>query len=143
MPKAKPKRGSGPVILEQFVEVTRRAGQTITELYPPNKEMLELKTKMDPPPTVVYRRFNFRGGVPPEYHWATSDAQNRRYGGGALQRMFIEDWEKAFPAEEDAPGGHLGPVHALIPRPQASGGCDCPVCERATRYWQARGVAVP
>ena len=78
---------SEPVVIEQFVEVTVLNGVTVTELYPPNSEMLQLLGKMDPPPDLVYRRFNFRGCVPSEYYWTTNDPGRWRYGGGCLQRM--------------------------------------------------------
>jgi hypothetical protein len=119
------------VVLEQFVEVTVRNGVTVTELYPPNSEMLELLAGMDPPPDRLYRRFNFRGSVPPEYHWATRDPLRWLYGGGALQRMRPAYWLGLIVEEELSGTGHLRPCREPMPRPAETGGCACHVCTAA------------
>jgi hypothetical protein len=120
-----------PVVLEQFVEVSVRKGITITELYPPTEEMLAEFAKMDPPPDLIYRRYNFRGCVPPEYRWATLDPTDWKYGGGALQRMQPSAWLAMVEEEKRTATGHLVACYEIMPRPEETGGCDCPVCTAA------------
>jgi hypothetical protein len=79
---------------------------------------------------LVYRRFNFVHGVPKEYRWATSDAQQIKYGGHAIQRLRQEDWRLLIAQEA---GGHMLACEYLMPRPESSGGCECSACRAAAR----------
>ena len=45
-----------PVVLDQWIEITRQDGKTVTTPYPPNKELERLRQEMDPPAVLVYRR---------------------------------------------------------------------------------------
>ena len=38
-----------PVVLDQWIEITRQDGKTVTTPYPPNKELERLRQEMDPP----------------------------------------------------------------------------------------------
>jgi hypothetical protein len=127
------------VTLEQWVEIEICEGRTVTTLYPPNEEMLKQLKEMDPKPQLVYRRLNFRGSVPPEYHWTTHDEERRANGGHGIQRMLVETWLTTIAGETD---GHLGPCFAPMPRPLSRGGCDCPTCTKARDYWERQGITV-
>ena len=116
------------VTLEQWVEVRIRDGKTETTLYPANEEMLKRKEKMNPPPSIVYRRLNFVHGVPMEYYWTTPDSRRRRNGGHGIQRMSVEDWLATIAEEARNGTGHVGPCKDPLPRPKERGGCECPSC---------------
>ena len=128
------------VTLEQWAEIEICEGRTVTTLYPANEEMLKRLEEMDPKPHLVYRRLNFRHGVPPEYYWATNSEAQRATGGHGIQRMRVETWLTTIAGEED---GHLGPCLEPLPRPLSRGGCDCTTCREAREYWERRGVTVP
>jgi hypothetical protein len=124
------------VTLEQWVEVDRRDGKTITTLYPSNAELRKKGQDMDPPPTLVYRRLNFRSAIPVEYHWTTKDPLRQERGGHCIQRMTLGTWF-IISRKEEACGPHLGPCGGIVPRPKARGGCDCPQCVAAMERLEA------
>ncbi|HMF75412.1 MAG TPA: hypothetical protein VK604_07085 [Bryobacteraceae bacterium] len=126
------------VTLEQWAEVEICDGRTKTTLYPSNQELAKKGKDMDPQPDMVYRRINFRGSVPIEYYWTTSDPTRRRRGGHCIQRMSVETWLKVSAIEELRTGKHLGPCGGILPRPPERGGCDCPQCTAATARLEAQ-----
>jgi hypothetical protein len=85
-----PKKRKKYTRLEQWVEVRIEDGNTVTKLYPSNEDLIEEGKEMLPPPDLIYRRINFPDGVPPEYYWASSDEQFRKYGGWGIQRMRVD-----------------------------------------------------
>jgi hypothetical protein len=97
------------VTLEQWVEVNVREGKTVTTLYPSNEELLKEREELDPPPELVYRRINFREGVPKEYYWTTDDALQRQRAWHGVQRMTFERWVVTIEKERQIGDGHLGP----------------------------------
>jgi hypothetical protein len=119
------------VTLEQWVEVESLNGKTVTTLYPSNAEMQKKGRDMDPQPTLVYRRLNFRSGIPVEYHWTTHDPLRRERGGHCIQRMSLATWLKIIVVEERIGVKHVGPCGGILPRPKERGGCDCPQCVAA------------
>jgi hypothetical protein len=125
------------VTLEQWAEVEIRGGRTFTTLYPSNAELRKKGQEMESRPDLVYRRINFRGPVPVEYHWTTSDPLRRRVGGHCIQRMSLESWLQVSALEECREGKHLGPCGGILPRPKERGECDCPQCAAATARLEA------
>lgn len=122
-----PKKMRKVTVLDQWVEIWREKGVTYTAVYPSNEQLIEAGKRMDPPPELIYRRFNFVNGVPEEYGWVGADAQTRKYGGVGIQRMTVETWLSL--TENEQPGTHVGPtLGGNLPRPNERGGCDCPVC---------------
>ena len=134
-----PKKKRKIQLLEQWVEVTIEDGQTVTRLFPSNKNLIEHGKTLLPPPELVYRRLNFPHGVPPEYEWTGLREKQKPLGGCGIQRMTTDQWldliEREAP-EIPRPGyrssfapQHIGPTGAgNLPRPKERGGCDCPVC---------------
>jgi hypothetical protein len=118
-----------PVIHEQWIEVLRKDGQTVTTFYPPNRELERLRLEMDPPPTLIYRRFNFVHGVPAEYMWSKPDEQTEINGGLFLQRIRVEDWPELMASERQQTGTHARGAPNHQPRPAAFGPCPCARCE--------------
>ena len=119
--------------LEQWVEVRIRDGQTVTRLHPSNEQLIEDGKKMWPPPDLVYRRFHFPDGIPPEYRWTApqDDTARLETGGAGIQRMTPDTWLEVIEREKLREDGHLGPTGiGNLPRPKERGGCDCPVCSR-------------
>lgn len=116
--------------LEQWVEVTVEDGKPVTNLYPPNQELLKHVQKQDSPPDLVYRRLNFPHGIPSEYHWtAKSSPELFESGGAGIQRMRFDTWLTVIEGEAATGTGHIGPTGAgNLPRPESRGGCDCYVC---------------
>jgi hypothetical protein len=125
--------------LQQWVEVTVRDGQTVTTYYPENEVMLKEMAELETKPTLVYRRLNFRQGVPREYWWVTRVEARRQNGGHGLQRLRLEDWLEAL--KNEAVTGHVSSVR-IVPRPRARGGCECESCTRSRRSWEELGVEV-
>jgi hypothetical protein len=82
---------------------------------------------MDPPYNIVYRRFHWVNGVPPEYYHVTSDPVRRRNGGASIERMTPETWHRTTQEEEKDPNRHCLPVPFLA-RPADRGICHCNVC---------------
>lgn len=116
-------------LLEQWVEVWVEDGITRTSLHPSNEELCKEAEKMDPPPELVYRRLNFRSGVPAEYMWTMPRKQALLYGGGGIQRMTVEQWLHVIALEKESGSEHIGPTGVgNLPRPNERGGCECPVC---------------
>ncbi|MBV9765771.1 MAG: hypothetical protein JOZ48_13075 [Acidobacteriaceae bacterium] len=110
-------------ILDQFVEITIENGQTLTNLFPSNDQLIEEGQAMDPPPEMVCRRLNFVNGIPPEYYWATQDEERRQHGGGGIQRMSIDTWLDLIDREQADPSGHIGPCGGNLPKPKERKGC--------------------
>lgn len=119
------------VRLEQWIEVHVVNGKTVTTLYPSNERLMEKGQAMLPPPEYVYRRICFPNGVPAEYNWTEPNAQTRQYGGLSIQRLTVETWLEAIEKEKiNNPEGHLRSAR-IVPRPEETGGCDCPACTGA------------
>jgi hypothetical protein len=114
--------------MEQWIEVRIEEDGTVkTTLYPSNEQLIEDGQEMWPAPELVYRRINFPDGVPPEYYWATSDEQVRKFGCCGIQRMTIDIWLETIDREKLRTDGHVGPTDVPnLPRPD--GTCTCPVC---------------
>ena len=129
------KKKERPVTHDQWIEISRKNGQTITKCYPPNAEFERLRLDMDPPAALIYRRFNFVNGVPEEYSWTHPPIQMKQFGGHYLLRLTIEDWLKVM-AEERLDGNRqVLPAHSQ-PRPAELGPCPCDRCtaEREAEY---------
>lgn len=117
--------------LEQWIEVRRMHGKTITKLFPSNEKLVKRGQEMLPPPQRVYRRINFPNGVPDEYLWlGVRDEHHRKNGGMCLQRMTINMWLDAIKKEALRGDGHIGPVFNL---PDEAGECECPCCSNSRR----------
>jgi hypothetical protein len=83
------KKKDRPVTHDQWVEITRKDGKTITTFYPPNAEFERRRLEMDPPPSLIYRRLNFVHGVPKEYNWTNPTPSIQIWGGCLLHRMKV------------------------------------------------------
>jgi hypothetical protein len=119
------------VILNQWFEIEVENGQTITKAYPSNETLIEEGKAMLPPPDLVYRRLNFPACVPPEYYWATRNAEARELGGTGIQRMTVDTWLEVIERESAEGTGHIGPTGVgTLPRPPEHGVCECQVCRR-------------
>jgi hypothetical protein len=118
---------------EQWIEIERREGKTVTLFYPPNDEFEELRLKMDPPPDMIYRRLNFIHGVPPEYLWIGPTLEFQEYGGLFLQRITVAEWPEIFLLEKLNGNKFVISARFPQPRPEVLGPCPCPHCieERA------------
>ena len=127
-------------ILDQWVQVTVEDGQTVTRLFPPNEKLIEQGQAMDPPPELVYRRLEFIGGIPPEYHWSSSSHPERfNTGGAGIQRMTVDTWLEVIEREQASGTGHIGPTGVgNLPRPKERGGCDCEVCAHNREILESR-----
>jgi hypothetical protein len=129
-----------PLIVDQWVEVEVKDGVTTTTRYPGDEEVLTCiaeKTKQTGREVdMVYRRLNFVHGVPPEYGWTTKDPMKIKYGGHSIQRLRVEDWKDLLPLEA---GGHMMGCRYYMPRPEASGGCECSSCRAATARIAEKG----
>ena len=116
-------------VMEQWVEIWVEDGITRTMLYPTNEELWKEAEKKNLAPELVYRRFNFRAGVPPEYLWTMPNKQTLLYGGGGIQRLTVEQWREVVERERESGSEHVGPTGVgNLPRPNERGGCECPVC---------------
>jgi len=116
-------------VLDQWAEITcDEQGNTRTELIPSNEELIKEGQAMESPPDLVYRRFHFVNGVPPEYYWTTTSSERRQRGGLATQRMAVETWLETIEREKASGSPHLGPCGKNLPRPKERGECECPVC---------------
>ena len=116
-------------LLEQWVEVWTEDGTTSTALYPSNEDLWKEVEKRSLAPDLVYRRFNFRSGVPAEYLWTMPNKQTLLYGGGGIQRMTLGQWREVVEREGEGGSEHVGPTGVgNLPRPNERGGCECPVC---------------
>jgi hypothetical protein len=113
---------------EQWIEIMRVNGKTVTLFYPPNEEFEKLRLQMDPPPHMIYRRLNFIHGVPPEYEWTSPTPDIRRFGGHYLQRITLEEWPVLFKAELLEGNRRVIPALNAQPRPPELGPCPCALC---------------
>ena len=128
---AKKKARRRPKVLEQWVHVSVKEGKTITALFPSNEDLIKRGQKFWPPPELVYRRLDFRNGVPKEYHWTTYDPVRRAAGGMGIQRMTTDQWLLCVEREKQNPDGHIGPTGVgNMARPHSRGGCNCESCTR-------------
>ncbi len=118
-----------PIQLEQWIEIRVEGGKAVSTFYPPNNELEQIRQKMDPKPELIYRRFNFVDGVPPEYYWVRGPSELLLYGGHWLQRVLPEEWLLLMAAELNR-SGHAAPARYPQPRPEAWGPCPCPACTR-------------
>ena len=117
-----------PVTLDQWIEITRENGKTVSTLYPPNKELERLRQEMDPPAVLVYRRLNFVHGVPAEYDWTQPTDGARHLGGMFLQRLSIENWLHTMELERTLCSPHVIFADASERRPPEFGPCPCARC---------------
>jgi hypothetical protein len=113
---------------EQWIEIMRVEGKTVTVYYPPNEEFEQLRLKLDPPADLIYRRLNFIHGVPPEYLWTDPPADIQQYGGHFLQRITPEEWPIILQAERKSKTGLVIPATNAQPRPEVLGPCPCDKC---------------
>lgn len=124
-----PKKHRKLVTLEQWVEVRAESGSTVTTLFPSNEKLIEEGKKMDPPPDLIYRRVEFVGPIPPEYHWTANHPEQFEAGGAGVQRMNVDTWLGVIEREKAGGTGHIGPTGVgNLPRPKERGGCECDVC---------------
>src|SRR5579875_3395617 len=144
---AKKKARRRPKVLEQWVHVSVKEGKTITALFPSNEDLIKRGQKFWPPPELVYRRLDFRNGVPKEYHWTTYDPVRRAAGGMGIQRMTTDQWLLCIEREKQNPDGHIGPTGVgNMARPHSRGGCNCESCTRPNNVklmeeWEKRRTA--
>ena len=129
------KKKQRPITHDQWIEISRKNGQTICKFYPPNAEFERLRKEMDPPPSLIYRRLNFVHGVPEEYSWAKPPIQMTQYGGHYLIRLTTEDWLVAMNKERHE-GNHRVVAANSQRRPAEFGPCPCDRCtaEREAEY---------
>jgi len=138
-----PKKQKKIVRLEQWVEVRIIDGKTVTQLYPSNDKVIQNGQKMWPPPEFVYRRLNFPDGIPEEYLWTVIDPtpETLKRGGCGIQRMSVDTWLDVIEREKLRDDGHIGPTGVgNLPRPQETGGCNCPTCTHNQRVLDARAA---
>jgi hypothetical protein len=135
-----PKKQRKIAVLEQWAKVTVEDGKTTTKLFPSNEKLIEEGKSMDPPPELVYRRLEFVGGVPPEYHWSCERHPERfERGGAGVQRMTVDTWLDVIEREAAAGTGHIGPTGVgNLPRPKERGGCECEVCAHNREVMERR-----
>lgn len=127
--KFAPKKMRNIPILDQWAEIAiGENGKAVTRLVPSNEGLIDEGHKMWPAPELVFRRFHFVDGVPPEYYWAVSSPERRAAGGMGTQRMSVKTWLETIEREKARSDGHIGPCRKPLPRPPEHGGCDCPVC---------------
>ncbi|HTU46008.1 MAG TPA: hypothetical protein VMF91_13145 [Bryobacteraceae bacterium] len=138
-----PKKQRKIPLLEQWVQITVEDGRTVTRLFPPNEKLIEQGQTMDPPPELVYRRLEFIGGIPPEYHWSSSSHPERfQTGGAGIQRMTADTWLEVIEREKASGTGHIGPTGVgNLPRPKERGGCDCEICTHNREILESRDEA--
>ena len=59
----------------------------------------------------------------------------------SIQRMTVDTWLDVIERERERGDGHIGPTGVgNLPRPEANGGCDCPVCTKNAEIWRKKGV---
>lgn len=125
-------------VLDQWVEIEIQDGKTVTQLYPPNDELIKAGQRMPAAPELVQRRLHFVHRVPPEYYWTTDDPVARERGGLGTQRMTVDTWLEVIEREQAGGTGHIGPCGGNLPRHEERGGCDCAVCTHNRRVLEAR-----
>ena len=116
------------IIHEQWIEVTRKEGKTVSTFYPSNQELTRLLAEMNPPPDFIYRRIFLVNGVPAEYEWTRPDPQTRLLGGLFLHRMLPSDWSAVHEVESLLEEHHVRPSKNPQPRPAEYGPCPCAKC---------------
>src|SRR5438105_3626534 len=79
-------------VLDQWVDVERQNGRTVTKLDPSNEQLLEDRKIMKPPPEQVRRRFDFRNGIPDEYSWSVQTEEQRTMRQWAVQQITVDTW---------------------------------------------------
>ncbi len=122
---------TGPM-LQQWAEITVELGQTVTELWPSNAELIAEGQRMLPPPQFVERHLNLPDGIPAEYEWlGVQDAAVRARGGCGVQRMTADSWLMLIAQE----GEHLLPAPAGEPAAE-EGQCGCARCAARLEIWQ-------
>jgi hypothetical protein len=120
-----------PIVLEQWIEVKRLEGQTVSQFFPSNAELEKELLDMDPQPTLIYRRLNFIHGVPNEYLWTHPSPSVRIRGGLFLHRMLPADWPEVMERERlQGANHHATASRRPQPRPEAYGPCPCADCTR-------------
>ena len=128
------------LVVGQWIEVEVVDGVTKTTRYPDDQAMKKIiadtTEKKGRAVELVYRRFNFVNGIPPEYYWSTDDPESIRYGIMAVQRLRVSDWLLQIDAEK---GGHLQGCEFIMPRPESRGGCECDACRRAAERIRLHG----
>ena len=130
-------KAAKPVIHQQWIEVKRVNGQTVSKFFPTNAEFEKERLEMDPPPSLIYRRLNFVNGVPDEYSWTNPTPVVKIRGGHFLHRMLVEDWPEVMDAER-----REGNLHAFASpnpqhRPDAFGPCPCDACTKEREKLEA------
>ena len=113
---------------EQWIEIVRVEGRTLTMRYPSNAEFERLRLAMDPPPELIYRRLYFVHGVPAEYCWVGPTPEMQLHGGLALERITLEEWPSILTVEVDAVDGVVIPARNPVGRPEDLGPCPCVRC---------------
>ncbi len=116
--------------LEQWIEIKRINGKTVSTFYPPNRELEEIRIKMNPQPSLIYRRLHFVHGVPYQYAWTNAPAQARIAGGLYLLRLTVGDWLTVLQHESRQLQPHVTRAPSQ-PRPADFGPCPCARCTTA------------
>jgi hypothetical protein len=122
------KKKEKPVTHQQWIEVRRVNGVTVSTFFPANEEFEKERLEMDPEPTLIYRRLNFVHGVPREYLWTNPTPQIKMRGGHFLHRMSVEDWPAVMEDERKMNPRHAVPAARPLPRHEAFGPCPCEHC---------------
>lgn len=141
--KAEPEQAVEPAkpkaihVLDQWADVVREDGKTVTRLEPSNEQLLEDRAMMKPPPEQVCRRFQFPDGIPDEYGWCFETEEQRVKVKWGVQQMTMETWLAAIEREQAMGTGHLGDTGEDLPKPQRVG-CWCKVCARNTEISRRR-----
>jgi hypothetical protein len=129
MNKIKVKNKKKIVTHEQWIEIRRVNGETVSTFYPPNDQFERERLEKDPVPDLIYRRLNFVHGVPREYRWTKPTPELELYGGMFLQRLKPEDWLTLHAGERKSGLPHANPGKGQ-PRPEEFGPCPCPRCTK-------------
>ncbi len=128
-------------IMDQWIDIEIIDGNTVVSYYPSNEELWEEGQKMNPPPTIVYRRFNFVDHVPAEFAWTTSDQQAMEFGGLGIQRMSVHTWLRII--EDEKLTGLPGKCGGNLPKPEKWGHCDCLSCTANRERLKVMGQSHP
>jgi hypothetical protein len=125
-------------VLDQWVDVERQNGKTVTKLDPSNEQLLEDRKIMKPPPEQVRRRFDFRNGIPDEYEWCLQTEEQRTMRQWAVQQITVDTWLEAIEREKASGTGHLSDTGEDLPDPKRRTWCYCKVCARTSETLWAR-----
>ncbi len=140
-PQASKTKSGKPQIMDQWIDVEMIDGKPVISYYPSNEELWQEGQKMNPPPTMVYRRFHFVDAVPPEYAWTTSDPEAMERGGLGIQRMSLETWLRII--EDEKLTGKPGKCGGNLPKPETWGHCECKSCTANRERLLAMRQALP